>query len=271
MGWGKRQIPLISPWLASVILQNFEFPHPFPSNSKQCREFSPAQGQRSQSIPLYSPTYSPGWPGVLPQGQADDMCIREISKQSVQKRKADNPELVRKINKQSVRKGKADNPGHVREINKQSVRRQKINNPESVREINKQSVRKRKADKPELVRETNKKSFKKKKANNPEYIIQINRNSKEKLNTLSCFHTASAADETLFHDLPNESHVAFGSDRLQAQKNKDTNAISMINLFHKNIAHGPEYVCTCCDQLWYKSSVVKCDAKKIQGMLTRCG
>jgi len=24
---------------------------------------------------LYSPTYSPGWPGVLPQGQADDMCI----------------------------------------------------------------------------------------------------------------------------------------------------------------------------------------------------
>ena len=49
---------------------------------------------------------------------------------------------------------------------------------------------------------------------------------------------------------------------MQAQKSKDTNAISMINLFHKNIAHGPEYVCTCCDQLWYKSSVVKCDAKK---------
>ena len=75
MGWGKRQIPLISPWLASVLLQNFEIPHPFPSNSKQRHEFSPVQGQRSQFIPLYSPTYSPGWPGVLPQGQADDMCI----------------------------------------------------------------------------------------------------------------------------------------------------------------------------------------------------
>ena len=36
----------------------------------------------------------------------------------------------------------------------------------------------------------------------------------------------------------------------------------MINFFHKNIAHGPEYVCTCCDQLWYKCSVVKCDANK---------
>ena len=80
MGWGKRQIPLIPPWLASVILQNFEFPHPFPSNSKQCREFSPAQGQRSQFIPLYSPTYFPGWPGVLPQGQADEMCIKQSSR-----------------------------------------------------------------------------------------------------------------------------------------------------------------------------------------------
>ena len=77
MDWGKRQIPLISPWLASVILQNFEFPHTFPSNPKQCREFSPAQGHRRQFIPLYSPTYSPGWPGVLPQGQADDTCIRQ--------------------------------------------------------------------------------------------------------------------------------------------------------------------------------------------------
>ena len=71
MSWGKRQISLISPLLASVILQNFEFPHPFPSNSKQCREFSPAQGQRSQFIPLYSPTYSPGWPGVLYQALSE--------------------------------------------------------------------------------------------------------------------------------------------------------------------------------------------------------
>ena len=36
----------------------------------------------------------------------------------------------------------------------------------------------------------------------------------------------------------------------------------MINFFHKNIAHGPEYVCTCCNQLWHKCSVVKCDANK---------
>ena len=197
--------------------------------------------------------------------------VKEIKRKSFKKRKADNPEHVKEINKQSVRKRKADNPELVRNINKQSVRKGKADNPELVREINKQSVRKRKADKPELVRETNKQYFKKKKACNPECSKQINRNSKEKLKTVSCFYTANAVDETLFHDLPNVSHEAFGSDRMPAQKSKDTNAISMINLFHKNIAHGPEYVCTCCDQLWYKSSVVKCDAKKIQGMPTRWG
>ena len=48
---------------------------------------------------------------------------------------------------------------------------------------------------------------------------------------------------------------------LQAQKNEH-NVISMINLFHNNIKCGPEYICTCCDHLWYKSSVVKCDVNK---------
>ena len=53
-------------------------PSLFPSNLKQCREFSPPHGQRIQSIPLYSSTYSPGCPAGLPPRQADDiidMCI----------------------------------------------------------------------------------------------------------------------------------------------------------------------------------------------------
>jgi len=47
------------------------------------------------------------------------------------------------------------------------------------------------------------------------------------------------------------------------KKNKDINATSIIYLFDKNIAHGPEYACTCCDQ----SSVVKCDANKHKARL----
>ena len=35
-------------------------------------------------------------------------------------------------------------------------------------------------------------------------------------------------------------------------------------IFHKNIRVGPEYICTCCDQLWYRSSVTECTASLYQ-------
>ena len=37
-----------------------------------------------------------------------------------------------------------------------------------------------------------------------------------------------------------------------------------IELFHKDISVGPEYTCTCCDQLWYRSSVTECNASLYQ-------
>ena len=36
----------------------------------------------------------------------------------------------------------------------------------------------------------------------------------------------------------------------------------VIQSFHDNIKYGLEYVCTYCDQLWYRSSVRKCEAYK---------
>ena len=79
--------------------------------------------------------------------------------------------------------------------------------------------------------------------------------------TITCTNldaTASAA-ELQFQHAQNTSIPT--TDEIQAQENEDS-LISMISLFHKNIKCGPEYICTCCDQLWYKSSVVKCDANK---------
>ena len=35
-------------------------------------------------------------------------------------------------------------------------------------------------------------------------------------------------------------------------------------LFHQNISVGPEYTFTCCDQLWYRSSITKCNASLYQ-------
>ena len=47
-----------------------------------------------------------------------------------------------------------------------------------------------------------------------------------------------------------------------------------IKMFQKNISVGPEYICTCCEQLWYKSSVAKCNLSLYQScskeLLTMC-
>ena len=42
---------------------------------------------------------------------------------------------------------------------------------------------------------------------------------------------------------------------------KYENAMSyIIESFHKSIEPGPEYICSCCDQLWFESSVNKCSS-----------
>jgi len=41
------------------------------------------------------------------------------------------------------------------------------------------------------------------------------------------------------------------------QKKRRKKISDVIRSFHKNIERGPEYVCTCCHQLWFRSSVKK--------------
>ena len=188
--------------------------------------------------------------------------IREINKQSARKRKENNLVHVREVNKQSVRKQKENKREHVQKINKQSVRKRTENNPQYIRKINKESVRKRKQNNIERIQEIDKQSFKKRKANNPEHIKQINRKSKEKLKKVSYFQTSDISYDPLFQEVPSSaSKFTDATDELQSQNNKN-NATWMINLFHKNIEQGPEFICTCCDQMWYKSSVMKCDANR---------
>ena len=49
---------------------------------------------------------------------------------------------------------------------------------------------------------------------------------------------------------------------------------TLIQSFHNSIECGPEYICTCCDQLWYRSSVQLCNSSKYklcgQNMIKVC-
>ncbi|CAB4007911.1 Hypothetical predicted protein [Paramuricea clavata] len=47
--------------------------------------------------------------------------------------------------------------------------------------------------------------------------------------------------------------------RCKCNPESQINMSESIALFHKNINVGPEYICTCCEQLWYKPSVTKCN------------
>ena len=46
------------------------------------------------------------------------------------------------------------------------------------------------------------------------------------------------------------------------------NMTELIKNFHNSVSTGPLYVCTCCEQLWYKHSV--CPADRIR-LVTRPG
>ena len=70
---------------------------------------------------------------------------------------------------------------------------------------------------------------------------------------------------------PNEINVNnreefFSEESLDLEKNSkmegmsDATECNLISSFHNKIKCGPEYVCTCCDQLWFRSSVKKCNA-----------
>ena len=50
------------------------------------------------------------------------------------------------------------------------------------------------------------------------------------------------------------------SSRDQVQVKSPISFAKATELFKKNIRVGPEYICTCCDQLWYRSSVTECNA-----------
>lgn len=140
-----------------------------------------------------------------------------------------------------------------------------MTNQEHVKEIDKHSFWKRKAKNIQHGQEIDKQSFRKRKANKPEHITQINRNAKvactrDSVDNL-CVHVTAPAAEMQFENAQHQSPTATDNGELEGQQNKHI-VISMINLFHNNIKYGLEYVCACCDQLWYQSSVVKCDANK---------
>ena len=59
MGWGKRQFPLISPWLASVNFTKFRIPPPLSFELKTMSRIFPCPGAEKPIHPLVFPDIFP--------------------------------------------------------------------------------------------------------------------------------------------------------------------------------------------------------------------
>ena len=54
---------------------------------------------------------------------------------------------------------------------------------------------------------------------------------------------AITANENQFENAQKSSHLSTNNDQLLQTGKNESNIISLINLFHKNIKYGPEYIC----------------------------
>ena len=82
---------------------------------------------------------------------------------------------------------------------------------------------------------------------------------------MSCFQTSDVFHDPLFQEVPSTaSKFTDATDELQGQNNKN-NATLMINLFHKNIGQGTEWICVTCDSNLKKGKVPSCSKANKMG------
>ena len=109
----------------------------------------------------------------------------------------------------------------------------------------------------EAAKEYEKQTFRNGKACNAEHIREINRKAQN--------HLRKAMQSSRL----NQAEICQGQDSIRHSMSK------VIQSFCDKITHGPEYICTCCDQLWFRPSVSKCSSIKYsdkysQGLLEEC-
>ena len=166
-----------------------------------------------------------------------------LKKQSAQHhRRSKNLNTIRVKERQAFTKRKASNPDHIRELNQQAVSKRKANNLGYVKELN-------------LL------AFKKRKYDNNDKIKQVNKNTQKKrrlsINTDLCQTEHDISDPAVKLQKCKTIGEMFESQDCSVDQ-----IVKLIQSFHDSIVCSPEYICTCCDQLWYRSSVVKCNMSK---------
>ena len=138
---------------------------------------------------------------------------------------------------------------------RESIKRKRQN--KEFREKKNNAKRQKTFENIEAARKYEKKTFHKGKASNPEHIREVN-------NSTEPFKESYAEISTL-----TQTEICQGQGSIRHAMPK------VIQSFQDKITHGPEYICTSCDQLWSRSSVSKCKGIKYsdkypQGLYEEC-
>ena len=208
--------------------------------------------------------------------------VRECQRQDFLKYKEANPEKVKQMEKQAKTKRRECHLEKVKECQRQDFHKYKEANSEKVKQMEKQAKTKRRECHLEKVRECQRQGFKKYKQANPDKVqLPYKRNRACLRNVMDNLQNGINDDDNSHDPGPNKKWAkgAGGVNQFKQETTKQRNVVEdetreqtchskecfhnltmskLTEMFHRNIKCGPEYVCTCCDQLWYRSSVTKC-------------
>ena len=202
------------------------------SNKSELEQCKQKQFSQDKNAPLVNGDKENGKRAKL--SEKDKAERRKASKREFIQKKRENPDYRKRENRMRAVASECDTDMNLRE----KIERRKTSQREFIRKKRADAVTRLKdnhkriklseADKADKRRTSNRENMRKKRQNVQKVNIQ---------NKANCYHNGGVMSDP------------------------DANAYkSVINKFHKKISCGPEYICTCCDQLWYKSSVTKCNA-----------
>ena len=191
--------------------------------------------------------------------------VKESLKKSTISYRKSNPEKIKESFIKSTISYRKSNPEKVKESSKKSTASYRESNPEKVKESCSRATAIYRQSKSEKVADSFKNSSRIYTQNYPERVqnIQKRKYMKRKLAYNDNEHTN--ADKRLKISPQGNSLETLEETTGCTRRSSVLSVPKAIDLFHKNISSvGPEYICTCCDQLWYRSSVSKCNASLYQ-------
>ena len=148
------------------------------------------------------------------------------------------------------------NPEKVKESNKKSRASYRKLDSEKVKKSCNKATAVYRQSKPKEAADSSKNSTRIYKEKYPERVKNIQKRN--------CMKRKLAYND--IHEIERKklkiSSLDNSSETLEERFSYPKSAISIskaTKIFHKNISVGPEYICTCCDQLWCRSSVAECN------------